>query len=161
MPSEITFHQPLQKPLKVVLGDDRSIQAVGQGNVVLKINLSNNKTNRCTVLGVFLVPELAFNPFSVTLASEKGKLTTFSDVKCEIRGVDSWLVATSYRDGNLYYLDHSDLAHQTCSSLESKCQTNYLASKVWALGSWWNAGVAKNKMVNGLQHDWKQDLAFC
>ena len=80
-----TDYQPLQKPLKVVLGDGRSLQAVGRGNVVLKMNLPNHKTNKCTLLSVLLVPELAFNIFSVTSASEKGKLTTFSDVKCEIR----------------------------------------------------------------------------
>ena len=61
--SLFTDYQPLQKPLKVVLGDGRSLQAVGQGNVVLKMNLPNNKTNKCTLLGVLLVPELAFNFF--------------------------------------------------------------------------------------------------
>ena len=105
-------HQPLQKPMKVVLGDGKSLQAVGQGNQVLKMNLPNSKTNKCTLLEVLVVPELAFNLFSVTLASKKGKLTTFSDTKCEIRGVNSRMVATGYRDGNLYYLDHRELAQQ-------------------------------------------------
>lgn len=162
--SLFTDYQPLQKPLKVVLGDGRSLQAVGQGNVVLKMNLPNNKTNNCTLLGVLLVPELAFNLFSVTSASKKGKQTTFSDMKCEIRGVNSRLVATGYRDGSLYYLDHRELAHQACSSLDqsgSKSNLTIWHRRFGHLGAGGLRELAKNKMVNGLQYDWKQDLAFC
>jgi len=135
-------YQPLQKPLKVILGDGRSLQAVGQGNVVLKMNLPNNKINKCTLLGVLLVPELAFNLFSVTSASKKGKLTTFSDLRCEIRGVNLWLVTNGYRDGSL---DHRELAHLACSSLDQSESNNYLALKVWALRSWWIAGISQEQ----------------
>ena len=122
------------------------------------MNLPNNKTNKCTLLGVLLVPELAFNLFSVTSAYKKGKLTTFSDMKCETRGVNSQLVATGYRDGSLYYLDHKELSHQACSSLGqsgSKSKLTIWHQRFGHLGAGGLRELAKTKMVNGLQYDWK------
>ena len=75
--SLFTHYQPLQKPLMVVFGDGRSLQAIGRGCVVVRMNLPNFKTNKCILLGVQLVLYLAFNLFSVTSASEKVKLITF------------------------------------------------------------------------------------
>jgi len=41
---------------------------------VLKISQPNGKTKKCTFLRVDLVPELAFNLFTVASASEKGEI---------------------------------------------------------------------------------------
>ena len=73
-------YQALQNPLNVVLGDGRSLQATGQGSVVLKMKLPNGA---CTLQDVLLVPSLAYNLLSVTSASKKGKVTTFSKMKCD------------------------------------------------------------------------------
>ena len=59
---------------------------------------------------------LAFNFFSITSASKKGKVTTFSKMKCEIADKGPKLLATGYRERSLYYLKHSGVAHQACTS---------------------------------------------
>jgi len=82
--SLFTHYQPLAKPLNVLLGDGRSLQAIGQGSIVLSMNLPDSKINQCTLCDVLLVPDLVFNLFSITSASKKGKVTTFSEMKCEI-----------------------------------------------------------------------------
>ena len=51
-------YKALQNPLNVVLGDDRNLQATGQGSVVLKMKLPNGKTKACTLQDVLLVPSL-------------------------------------------------------------------------------------------------------
>ena len=94
--------QALQNPLNVTLGDGRDLHAVGRGNVVLTMNLPQDKTESYTLHDVLLVPDLAYNLVSVTAASKKGKMTTFSEMKCEIRDSKSKLVATGHRDGSLY-----------------------------------------------------------
>ena len=40
--SLFTHYQPLAKPLNVLLGDCRSLQAIGQGSVTLTMNLPGN-----------------------------------------------------------------------------------------------------------------------
>ena len=85
-------------------------------------------------------------------------------MKCEIRDVGSRVIATGYREGSLYYLDHSDFVHRACSSsdqTESKCKLTVWHRRFGHLGASGMRELAKNKMDNGLQYDWKQDLAFC
>ena len=50
--------RPLPRPLNVMLGDGQNVQAVGQGNVILMMNLSHGKES-CTLHDVLLVPDLA------------------------------------------------------------------------------------------------------
>ena len=79
---------------------------------MLKMKLPNGKTKACTLHDVLLVLDLAYNLFSVTPASKKGKVTTFSKLKCEIRDAKSNLLAVGCREGSLYYLDYDDLVQQ-------------------------------------------------
>ena len=72
-----SHYQALKTPLNVMLGNGRSLQAIGKGSVTLKMKLLNGKTKACTLLIWHK------NLFSVTLASKKGKVTTFSKLKCE------------------------------------------------------------------------------
>ena len=159
--SLFTHYQPLAKPLNVLLGDGRSLQAMGQGSIMLMMDLPDNKINKCTLHDVLLVPELAFNLFSVISASRKGKVTTFSETQCEIRDGNSKLVATGYRDGSLYYLKHSDFVHQACTSTDQKSKETIWHRRFGHLN---NAGLrqlAKSKMVKGLDVECKQGLDFC
>ena len=50
---------------------------------------------------VLLVPDLAYNLFSVTSAPKRGNVTTFSKLECEIKNAKSNLLAVG---GSLYYL---------------------------------------------------------
>ena len=64
-------YQTLDTPLNVVLGDGRNLQAIGHGDIVLKMNLPHGKMENCTLHDVLLVPELAYNLLSVISASKK------------------------------------------------------------------------------------------
>jgi len=94
-----------------VLGDGRSLQAIGKGSVKLRMKLPNGKMNLCTLHDVLLVPDLAYNLFNVTSASKRGKVTTFSKLECETRNANSNFLAVGYREGSLYYLDNADEVH--------------------------------------------------
>jgi len=162
--SEVMFSdlRALHSPLSVTLGDGRNLQAVGRGNVVLVMNLPQGKTESCTLHDVLLVPDLAYNLLSVTSASKKGKATTFSEMKCEIRDPKSKLIASGHREGSLYYLDHGGPIPQAFSS----CDRNSSKETIWHrrfghLGVQGMQALAKNKMVNGLDFDWKEESSFC
>ena len=150
--------QALQNPLNVTLGDGRDLHAVGRGNVVLTMNLPQDKTESCTLHDVLLVPDLAYNLVSVTAASKKGKVTTFSEMKCEIRDYKSKLVATRHRDGSLYYLGP---IHKACSSSNHNTKETNWHRRFGHLSFTGMQALSKNKMVTGLDFDWKKKSSFC
>ena len=104
--SIFTNFRPLSPSLHVTLGDGRSLQATGQGNVVLKMNLPHDRIENCILHDVLLIPELSYNLLSVTSAAKRRKMTTFTKDTCEIRDSKSRIVALGNRDGGLYNLDH-------------------------------------------------------
>lgn len=153
---------PLPTPLNVMLGDGRSLQAVGCGNVTLTMNLPRGKRETCTLHDVLLVPDLAYNLLSVTSASKRDKVTTFTEMRCEIRDSKSKLIASGYREGSLYYLDQGGPVHQACSSSDH----NSSKEAVWHrrlghLGAQGMKALTKNKMVSGMDLEWKHESSFC
>ena len=130
--------------------------------VVLTMNLPQGKMESCTLHDVLLVPDLAYNLLSVTSASKKGKVTTFSKMKCEIRDSKSKLIATGHREGSLYYLDHGGPIHQVCSASDRNSSKETLWHRRFGhLGVQGMQALAKNKMVSGMDLDWKQESCFC
>ena len=145
-----------------MLGDGQNLQAVGRGNVVLTMNLPQGKVESCTLHDVLLVPDLAYNLLSVTSASKKGKVTTFSEIRCEIRDSMSKLIASGHREGSLYYLDHGGPIHQACSSSDHNGSKETIWHRWFGhLGVQGMQVLAKSKMVSGLDFDWKQESSFC
>ena len=78
---------------------------------MLTMNLPHHKVNKCTFHDALFVPNLAYNLVSVISASKRGKETKFSEMTGEIRDSMSKLIATRYREGSLYCLDHGELIH--------------------------------------------------
>lgn len=138
------FHKfrTLRQPLEVTLGDGHVLKATGRGRVTLEMNVPTGKT-RCTLHDVLLVPNLAYNLFSVSKATEAGKSTEFTKMGCNIRHTSGRrLIARGYRQRSLYYLDEGkelDQAHTT---------TETWHRRFGHLGS--QALTKLEKMVNGL-----------
>ena len=154
--------QALSVPLNVTLGDGRNLQAVGRGNVTLKMNLPQGKVQICTLHDVLLVPQLAYNLLSITSASKRGKTTTFTETTCEIRSLKSKLIAIGHREGSLYYLDQGGPVHHAFASSDRNSSKKMMWHRRFGhLGNQSMQALAKNKMVDGLNFDWKQESGFC
>ena len=154
--------QALTTPLNVTLGDGRKLKAVGRGNVVLTMNLPQGKVKSRTLHDVLFVPDPAYNLLSITSTSKKGKVTTFTEVGCEIRDFKSKLIASGYREGSLYYLDQGGPIHQACSSSHQNSQKEMIWHRRFGhLGAKGMQELAKNQMVSGLDFDWRQESGFC
>ena len=121
------------------------------------MNLLHGKQESCILHDVLLVPDLAYNLISVTAASKRGKVTTFSEMRCEIRDSKSshWMqrrkpvLSWSWR-------------HQVNSS--SDC--NNSKETIWHccsghLGSQGMQLLARKKMVSRLDFDGKQESSLC
>ena len=92
----------LSPPLSVTLGDGRDLKATGRGRVVLTMKLPDGSSKTCTLHDVLLVPDLAYNLLSITAIAKRGKVTTFTQVGCEIRDLKlKLLIASGRREGSV------------------------------------------------------------
>lgn len=96
-----SYHE-LEKPVKITLGDGRQVEALGQGDVSIKVKLRADKYKKLRLHDVLLVPDLSYNLLSVAKASEYGKTTVFDKHGCEIRDRDGGIVAYAERVGSLF-----------------------------------------------------------
>ena len=160
--SIFTDLQPLPAPLNVMLGDGQNLQAVGCGKVNLTMNLQQDKKKTCTLHEVLLVPDLAYNLLSITSVSKRGKVTTFTEMRCEIRDFKSKLIASGHRDGSLYYLDQGGPVHHACASSDHKSSKETIWHRRFGhLGAQGMQALMKNKMVSEMDFEWKQESDFC
>ena len=76
----------LSPPEKVRLGDGRTVDAVGIGNIKMMMNFSNTETKPAVFYDVFYVPKLTCNLFSVKAATQRRNLVKFGHIECWING---------------------------------------------------------------------------
>ena len=144
----------------MTLGDGHCLVAEGRGDVKLKINLSNGKTQNCKLRDVLYVPGLVYNLFSVYKAAVAGQSTVFSDADCEIRCIDGTVVAAAKRIGRLYYLTCQSSQQQAC--LATTGETEELWHRRYGhLGAHDLKKIAVEEMVVGLNYDTSKNMEFC
>eukprot|EP00795_Rhopilema_esculentum_P015689 gene15689-6980_t len=98
-------YSELGEPQEITLGDGRPVQASGKGIILLGIKLSDKKVQRCKLNDVLYVPELAYNPLSVSKVTNTGKMLKFVSSGCEILDEKQNIVATATKIGSLFYLN--------------------------------------------------------
>jgi len=79
----ITFC-PLSPPERVIIGDGRSIDAVGIGRIKLKVHVGNSEYKDTILRDVYYVPELHANLLSVPRLTKQGLGVTFDENTCTI-----------------------------------------------------------------------------
>ena len=89
-------YQEFKKPEMVGLGDGRTVEAVGAGNVHLRIKFKVSKAKRAVIHRVLYVPKLACNLFSVRATAGKENLVNFSRSRCWIRDTNGKLLGMGY-----------------------------------------------------------------
>lgn len=90
----------LKQPLEVTLGDGCTMEATGQGTVVLEMASTSGKTSRCELNELLYVPDLSYNSLSVSKAVEAGKVVEFSETSCQLLDVDRKPITVALREGN-------------------------------------------------------------
>ena len=77
-------YDSLKAPLKVKLGDEYEIDAIGSGFVKLKCPLPSGISKECKLHKVLHVPRLSYNLLSVSVATEHGKTVSFEKKGCQV-----------------------------------------------------------------------------
>ena len=153
----------LKEPQEVTLGDGHILEAIGIGVVELQANLADEKTRRCKPHDVLYVPQLSYNLFSVSRATEMGKTTSFDKANCQVFDANEKLIATASKIGSLYYLNCQTYSQQV-NVADNQCRET--KEDVWHrrlghLGEQNLQKLAKNELVVGFDYDVSKEIHFC
>ena len=111
----------VETPQKITVGDGHSVQATGRGDVTLRMNVPNQKIQKCKLSGVLYVPDLWHNLLSVSKVAIDGKSFEFGKSHCNIIDNKFGVIDTATKCGNLYYLN--------CASSNLSVKENHTAMK--------------------------------
>ena len=103
--SLLTDYQEFKLPEKVGLGDGRTADAVGFGNVHLNMVLKVSEPKKCIMYKVLYVPQFTCNRFSLRAAASKGNVVKFGHSRCWIRNREGALQGMGTLTDKLYHLD--------------------------------------------------------
>ena len=148
-------YQQFSKAQSVKLGDGRVVDALGIGNVNMKMTFKSSNVKDVTMYDVLYVPKLSGNLFSVGAATKKGNTVQFKRSRCYIRGKDGTLkgMGTQRADG-LYQLD--------VEGSESVFHSASVAASLWhqRLGHTTKLKELKG-LVNGVDFSAEKEVPFC
>ena len=153
--------QSLKQPIKVSLGDGRTLQATGRGNISLEMKLPGDKSNRCNLLDVLLVPKLSYNLLSVSKAAEAGKIIEFDESGCQVLDAKKKLIAAGNRAGSLYYLNCLSSRNEQATVADQETKESIWHRRFGHLGIQNLQRLAREKLVDGFDFDVSEQLDFC
>lgn len=116
---------PLKKNIDVKLGDGHTLEAVGEGTVVVHLKYGQH-TRKCSLYNVLYIPNFVYNIISVSKATKRGISFKFNDDTCVIRDTRNRVVTVATRVGGLYEL--SILPHEVHSAIHN---ANFTREDLW------------------------------
>ena len=159
----LTDYQGFEIPEKVGLGDGRTVDAFGIGNMHLKMLFEESQPKKSIMYKVLYVPQLICNLFSVRAASSKGNFVKFGHSRCWIRDSNGKLTGMGTMVDKLYQLD--------CEALCSE-QASVATSQVVNITDIWHyrlghaneqciKSMAYKKLAAGIRLPKHAKLSFC
>ena len=150
----------LVKPIKIEVGDGRSVLATAIGTVNLNAKLSKNRVKMCRLINVLYVPKLAYNLLSVPQLTKEGKKTTFSEEKCDIFSNEGELLMVGCRLNELFHVEVE--SNSNLHSLSVQTSPSELWHKRFChLNSCSIKSLIKGNLVDGLDLKNFENLDFC
>ena len=127
----LTDYKEFQTPEKIGLGDGRQVDAVGAGNVHLKMLFNVSQPKMSVMYRVLYVPELACNLFSVRAAASKGNFLKFGRSRCWIRDGNGKLCGMGTMIDKLYQLDCEVVPSAEAATLATKSRARDSNLDMW------------------------------
>jgi hypothetical protein len=122
--NNLVDYEEFQMVQDINLENSRTVTAVGQGNVHLRMKFETGMP-KCRVLhNVLYVPKLTCNLFSIRAATSNNVTVNFQENECWIQEKNGNLLGMGYLDNKLYYLNCDVVRQKTSISSESKYDAN-------------------------------------
>ena len=153
----------LQEKQKVILGDGRSLEAVGIGTVELELVLDNDISRRCEVHSVLYVPGLSYNLLSVARITDRGKRVKFLDTRCEVIDKKERVIAIAIKRDGLYYLsvNRDQLQFEVNMTKQSNENEMIWHQRFGHLCEKSLQQLVKEGLTDGLNYDISKGIGFC
>ena len=151
-------------PHKVSLGDGHVVDALGAGNVHLKMLFKVSQPKMNVMYKVLYVPELTCNLFSVRAAAAKGNTVNFGLAKCWIR--DKWggLRGMGVLKGKVYELECECVVqvHEQASIMsEGDRSADLWHQRLGHVGEQQLREMVVKEIVKGVKIPKSSQLLFC
>ena len=158
----LTNYQTFDKPERVGLGDGRVVEALGVGNMQLKMLFKVSDPKQAVLYDVLYVPKLACNLFSVRAAASKGNTVRFEQSKCWIRHKTGRLEGMGSLVGKLYQLDCEPVTEEQASSAcEQKNDINLWHQRLGHPSEQRLSDIVRKELVTGIKLPNVSKISFC
>lgn len=155
-------YRTFDTPERVGLGDGRVVEALGVGNIRLKMLFKMSDPKRAVLYDVLYVPKLACNLFSVRAAVSKGNTVRFEQSKCWIRRRTGRLEGMGSLVGKLYQLDCEPITEEQASpAWEEKSDVNLWHQRLGHLSEGQLSDIVRKELVTGIKLPKVTKLFFC
>ena len=159
----LTDYEAFETPEKVRLGDGRTVDAVGIGNIHLKMLFKVSKPKNSVMYKVLYVPQLSCNLFSVRAAASNGNFVRFGRSRCWIRDGSGRLCGMGTLEDKLYKLD-CVVAHSETASTASAHKSNDIDIWHFRLGHASEQcvkNIASKQLATGINLPKQSELLYC
>ena len=151
-----------KKPEKVGLGDGHTVDAIGVGNVYIRMQLAKGESKEFVIHKVLHVPNLACNLFSVRAAASKGKSVKFIDDKYWIYNRAGDVCGMGSLVDKLYHLDCELVPSESVSVAFEKSRVIDLWHQRLGHPGKQRLSLTVNKqLVSGINVSKMEELSFC
>ena len=158
----MTNFREFKKPEKVGLGDGHTVDAIGVGNVYIRMQLGNDESKQFVIHRVLYVPDLACNLFSVRAAALKGKSVKFVDDKCWIYNRAGNVSGMGSLVNKLYHLDCEQASSESVSMAFERSRMNDLwHQRLGHPGKQRLSQTVNKQLVSGINVSRMEELSFC
>ena len=143
------------------LGDGRTVEAIGAGDIELNMMFKVSRKKRCTMKNVLYVPKLTSNLFSVRGAVSKGNSIRFGVAKCWIKNNNGNLIGMGILKNKLYILDCMPIEPQNASVASQEANTADLwHRRLGHLGKQQLKDLASKKSLKGVTISKNDDFSL-
>ena len=159
----LSQYHKFEVPEKVSLGDGRTVEALGTGDIQIDMTFQVSKQKRCVMRRVLHVPKLTNNLFSVRAAVSKGNTVRFGDEKCWIRDNKGKLIGMgSLANNKLYKLDCKPIEQPGALLASEKVNSaNLWHRRLGHLGKQQMREIVSKELARGVTILKGDELSFC
>ena len=152
-------YRNFDSPELVRLGDGHVVEALGAGNLSVKVFAPNGSDCKFTISDVLYIPQLASNLFSVKAATKHGHILLFNNVECWVKCSTGRRITLGSLRGKLYEM-RCEVLHENAAVVQEN-KTDLWHERLGHVNENTLREMVKKSAVNGLKMPVFNSLSFC
>ena len=154
-------YENFDTPQKVCLGDGRTVEAFGKGDIHLTMLFKMSRPKGVVMHNALYVPKLACNLFSVRSATNRGNTIKFGRNVCWIRDRNGKLVGMGSLADKLYYLNCEAMTQERASVSLAGNKADLWHQRLGHLNEQQLKEMVSHDLVKGMELPKSAAISFC